>query len=66
MSKANEECCQTVLSALRHEKTECGKCSKDVRRSEKCMQDMRVLVTHQVYWYVRCIGMSDVLICQMY
>ena len=55
MSKMNEECCETVLSALVHEKTGCGKCSKDVRRSEKGMQ----CEICESWWHIKCIGMSD-------
>ena len=51
----NEECCETVLSALVHEKTGCGKCSKDFRRSEKGMQ----CEICESWWQIKCIGMSD-------
>ena len=55
MSKVNEECCETVLSALVHEKTGCGKCSKDFRRSEKSIQ----CEICESWWHIKCIGMSD-------
>ena len=55
MSKVNEECCEIVLSALVDEKTGCGKCSKDVRKSEESIQIFKeggiqklALVLHQM------------------
>ena len=55
MSKVNEECGETVLNALVREKTGCGKCSKDFRRSEKGMQ----CEICESWWHIKCIGMSD-------
>ena len=51
----NGQCWETVLSALVHEKTGCGKCSKDFRRAEKGMQ----CEICESWWHIKCIGMSD-------
>ena len=55
MSKVNEECCETVLNALVHEKTGSGKCSQDVQRSGKGMH----CEIFESWWHIKCIGMSD-------
>ena len=52
MSKVNEECCETVFSALAHAKQDM------ISVGKKCKKGMQCEICKS-WWHIKCIGMSD-------